>query len=285
MIESVETEPGKFGIRATVRRLGIHLDNFAIIGFATGDVARRDRLISVFQAGADLMFSPANAAEIIGPDRPNSIAAIRDFLDSVGPFWFPVEGADLAGILEREAAGANRSDACLSTWFIQQFFAGRSIQLHGEQRQGLVSPDYFRLGFILDWLGPHRADIRRRVDAFDASLASKLVQLRRAYEKNRHGLDWHLPDPKWEPSRPATFAWNGLVRGLVLEAKAFQYKRGDGVDLCHAIAGASFANFATLDKQWKRRVQNLPRPNQLAQVYYEPELDELVKDVEHAVVN
>jgi hypothetical protein len=213
MIESFEMEPGKFAIRATVRRLGIYLDNYAIIGFATGDVARRDRLIGVFQGGADLMFSPASAAEIIGPDRPNTIAAVRDFLDSVGPYWFPVEGTDLVGILEREAAGADRSDACLSTWFIQQFFAGRSIQIHGEQRQALVSPDYFRLGFILDWLGPHRADIRRRVDAFDVSLASKLVQLRRAYEQNRNGFDLHLPEPKWEPSpgqRPSLgTVWSG----------------------------------------------------------------------------
>ena len=49
------------------------------------------------------MFSPANAAEIVGPSQPNTIAAVRDFLDSVGPYWFPVEGADLVGILEREA--------------------------------------------------------------------------------------------------------------------------------------------------------------------------------------
>jgi hypothetical protein len=86
-------------------------------------------------------------------------------------------------------------------------------------------------------------------------------------------------------SRPATFAWNGLVRRLVLEAKAFRYEKGDSVDLCHAVASVAFANFATLDKQWKRRVQSLPRPNQLAQEYYATELDELVQDVAHAIAN
>jgi hypothetical protein len=37
MVETVETRPGTFGIQARVRRLGIYLDNFAIIEFATRD--------------------------------------------------------------------------------------------------------------------------------------------------------------------------------------------------------------------------------------------------------
>jgi hypothetical protein len=284
MVETLETEATKFGIRATVRQLGVYLDNFSIIEIARGDAARRDRLVHAFERGADLMFSAANAAEIIGPERPSTISAVRNFLDAVGPNWFPVEGLDIVGVLEREASGADRSTACLSTWFLQQFFASRSIHLHGEQRQGLVGPEYFQLGFVLDWLSSHRADIRRRVDAFEASLGAKLTQLRRAYERNLHAFDENLPDPEWDAARPATFAWNGLLRRLIVEAKAFRYKKGDAVDLCHAVVGVAYANFATLDKQWKRRVASLPQPNNLARVYYEPELDRLVEDVESAIV-
>jgi len=166
---------------------------------------------------------------------------------------------------------------------MQQFFAGRSIQLHGEQRQGLVDTNYFKLGFVLDWLGPHRSDLRVRTEVFQSKLASSLVRFRRAYEKKPRGFEVVLPEPTWDGARPANFAWIGLVRRLVLEAKQFQFKSGDALDLCHAVAGASFADFATLDRQWKRRVNSLPTPNGLAKVYYEPELDQLVEDVETAL--
>ena len=283
MLEAVQTEPGKLSIRATVRHVGVYLDNHSIISFAKGNGDRRARMIRAFERGADLMFSPTNAAEIIGPERQSSLDAVRAFLDAVGPHWFPVEGPDIVAVLGREAAGADRSDVCTSSWFLNQFFAGRNIQLHGEQRLEPVEPEFFRLGFVLDWLGPQRHDIRRRVAAFDANLGEKLSQLRRAYDHNRSGFDLHLPAPNWDTSRPATFAWNGLLRRLVLDAKAFRFKKGDGADFCHAVIGAAFANFATLDKQWKRRVLSLPKPNGLASVYYEPELDQLVADVENAV--
>jgi len=36
----------------------------------------------------------------------------------------------------------------------------------------------------------------------------------------------------------------------------------------------------TLDKQWKRLVENLPSHNRLAKVYYRPQVDELVNLLE-----
>jgi len=54
---------------------------------------------------------------------------------------------------------------------------------------------------------------------------------------------------------------------------------GDGIDFCQAVIGTAFSNFATLDKKWKRRIEMLP-PNNLARIYYDPELDALVDDIE-----
>lgn len=47
--------------------------------------------------------------------------------------------------------------------------------------------------------------------------------------------------------------------------------------------GSAFASVATLDKHWKRRIERLPKPNQLAHIYYEPELDTMVSDIEVGV--
>jgi hypothetical protein len=104
-----------------------------------------------------------------------------------------------------------------------------------------------------------------------------------AYEHNKARFGSVMPLPTYDANTPATFCWNGLIRLLILEGKAYQWKRGDSADFCHALLAASYAQFATLDKHWKRRIGLLPTPNSLAVVYYEPELERFVAEVEKAV--
>jgi hypothetical protein len=73
------------------------------------------------------------------------------------------------------------------------------------------------------------------------------------------------------------------MRGLISDS-GYQMKKGDGIDFCHAVMASAFANFATLDKQWKRRVESLPQPNRGTRIYYEPELGAMVDDIESALV-
>jgi len=47
---------------------------------------------------------------------------------------------------------------------------------------------------------------------------------------------------------------------------------------------SAYANFAALDKHWKRRIANLPKPNSLARIYYEPELALMIADVESGLL-
>lgn len=82
MLESFETAEGVF-TRATVGYVGVFLDNWAIIDLAKGDSTRRDRIIRAFNSGADLMFSPVSAMEVLGPSEESSIAPIKAFLDAI----------------------------------------------------------------------------------------------------------------------------------------------------------------------------------------------------------
>ncbi len=75
-----------------------------------------------------------------------------------------------------------------------------------------------------------------------------------------------------------TFACGNLIRTLIVESG--QLKKGDGLDFCHAVMASAFASVATLDKHWKRRVENLPKPNKLAHIYSKGELDTMVTDIE-----
>jgi len=177
MLETVSKSADNVTIRATVRAVGVYLDNHSLIDLAKGDPARRQAFLDCVHAGADLLFSPTNAAEIIGP-REGSLQALRSFLDDIGPNWFPIEGIDVVSVTDREAAGADRGSACMSSLFLRHFFAGRYIQLYGEQRLELVQREFFRLGFVLDWLVPQKADIRQAMSNFDRWTSSGSAALR-----------------------------------------------------------------------------------------------------------
>lgn len=59
----------------------------------------------------------------------------------------------------------------------------------------------------------------------------------------------------------------------------------DALDFCHAALAAAYGSLVALDRQWKRRVEDLPKPNGLAKVYYRPELDQLVDMLESLVTS
>ena len=103
------------------------------------------------------------------------------------------------------------------------------------------------------------------------------------YERDKPALDKAVPRLAYDRAAPTTFCWNNLIRRLVIDGKAYVWKKGDSADFCHALIGAAYGQFTMLDKQWKQRVESLPKPNSLAKVCYEPELDRFVDDVEAAV--
>jgi hypothetical protein len=129
-------------------------------------------------------------------------------------------------------------------------------------------------------MGQRRERMMENADALDKVLFETVEALRVKYEADPMSIDRHLPPLTWNPRLPATFVWTHIIRGLVREAKSHPLKRGDGRDLCHAVVGAAYGSFTALDKQWKRRIEALPKPNGLARIYYAPELDQLVAHLE-----
>jgi hypothetical protein len=281
VIEVVEKHSETVTFRVTARKAGVYLDNWAVVALAKDRGDLRDRFLQSLRNGADLLFSETNASEIVGPTGA-SHDAVRDFLTAIGPYWMPVAGTGIVKVMEREAAGDGR-ESCIDHSLLQRFYAGRSIQLYGEQRLDFTPPGFFDLGFFLDWLVPRRAEIVRSYDHFDVTLRAQLRELRRGYEQNKSRFESVLPSPVYDATAPLTFCWNGVIRLLVLEGKAYQWKRGDSADFFHALLAASYSQVATLDKQWKRRIEALPKPNSLASIYYQPELTQFVKAVEAAV--
>lgn len=264
-----------FSFNTSVRGLAIYLDNFAIIGLAKGDSSRRRRFVSALRAKGDLLFSVSNAADLSGL-QGNSRTMVGDFLDELGPHWFPVE-LNPADVLEREKKLEPSGASCLCARFLKDYFVARLRDCHGLIN---LSDDFFRLSAVLDWVGPQRPSIARGLANLDAALVNRIKQHRATSEKDAAWLDRTFPILPFNPLMPATFTYVNLVRTLIVESRSHGVKKGDGLDFCHAVIGSAFASVAALDKHWKRRLETMPKPNKLAPIYYANELDQMVGDIE-----
>ena len=264
---------------ATVSGLAIYLDNFSLICLAKDDPSRRKRFVDALRNSGDLLFSVTNAAELAGP-KGRSLDAVRTFLDELGPHWFPVE-LDPLVVVNRELAGEGPAKSCISTDFLKQYFTYRVTGYSPKSGKVIeLSDHFFRLGAVVDWVGPQHESIRKGAATFDAALIDRINGYRAKFERDSPWLDRRFPALPFNASQPATFTYVNLVRTLIVEAKAYRLKKGDGLDFCHAVMASAFASVATLDKHWKRRVEGLPKPNRLAGIYYQQELDKMVTDIE-----
>lgn len=260
-------------------RFGVYLDNDSLIRLAKRDLSRRERFVKALQRGGTLLFSMTNAAEVAGP-KGSSANAVRAFLDSIGPYWIPLH-MDPWTVVEREKA-----DILFQTpvpeWFMESYVRERMSQ--GDKKVvDLSSEAFFRLSAVMDWVQGDWNEIKKEADRMDLELKEWISQRRVEYEKDPAFLDRMWPPVYFDVSRPATFVMNHLLRMLIVEAKAYQFKDHDARDFCHAVLAASYGSIATLDKQWKRRVENLPKPNHLAKMYYSEEIDQLVDMLEMLV--
>lgn len=274
----VTSEGGKLEVVAETKGYGIYLDNDSLIDLAKGQASRRGRFVNILRAKATLLFSWANAIEVAGPQGA-SADAVRVFLDSIGPHWIPLQ-LNPWKVMKREQAGL-AGEAAVSTTFMNAYFQRRAYDMTQEGRVlDLTSESFFRLGAVVDWVHEHRDRIRADADKIDNEFRALLEKRRADYEQTPTSLDAFLPPCQFDERFPATFVLVHLQRLLIREAKGYKFKPHDGLDLCHAAIASAYGSVVTLDKQWKRRIEALPTPNQLARTYYRNELDQLLDAME-----
>jgi hypothetical protein len=259
-------------ITASVAGLTVYLDNWAVIELAKHNPERRRRFVNAVRSGIDLLFSVTNVSELIGP-KGKSFDAVQSFLNEIGPFWVPVE-LNPFKVIERERKGLG-AESCVAEDFMREYVRERTRSyLKGSGPIIDVSDDFFRLGAVMDWIS--QADVLRlRSAEFDDVL--RKIRTR----TNPPWLDRSFRE--FNPSARTTFTCFNLLKTLIVESKQYAIKKGDGLDFCHASIASAFASFAALDKNWKRRVDDMPKPNRLARTYYGPELDSMVGDMEYAL--
>jgi len=276
---SFSSKDGNPVCEARLRGVGVYLDNDSLIELAKDAGPRRAKFVHALTRGGTLLFSYANVIEIAGPQGSSAIA-VRDLLSEVGANWIPLQ-LNPWTVTERERnLGPER--APVSENFLLGFYKERATDLSrdGDRILDLSSDSFFRLDAVLEWVQERRDSIRETAEMIDTELRTRLRELRQEFDRDNAVLDRKYPSMVFDARWPGTFVFFHLMRTLVREAKAFQFKDHDSLDLCHAVLAAAYGNLVTLDKQWKRRVELLPKPNQVAKVYYRPEVDELVDELE-----
>jgi hypothetical protein len=267
---------------ANLHGAAVYLDNFAIKALAKGDPSRRRKFVDAIHRGAELLFSVANAVELSGP-KDKSFDIIKAFLNELGAHWFPVE-LNVLEVVKREAQGAGPSRSCVSVDFMRDCVkVFLTEDLPGSGRVVNLSEDFFRLGPVMDWVASQRDSITRGKAQFDEALRTRIRMQCAKRKVDPEWMEQNYPVFPFVKSHPANFVLINLNRTLILEASSHRLKKGDGIDFSHAVMASAFANFGALDKHWKRRLDGLPKPNDVARIYYEPELDHMVDDIETAL--
>lgn len=267
---------GLLNLAASIEGTAVYLDNFAISSLASGEAALRKRFVAAINGGADLIFSVAHAIEL-----PNS-TTVKAFLDELGDRWYPIEMV-IQKVLDREDAGQPADRCCFDEEFLKAYFANSTCDyVPGSQKVIDLSAGAFRLSAFIDWLEPRRQHHIAACRALDDVLKDGIGRLRAKAKRQPMWLNAVFPQFSFNPSRRVRFAYVNLFRDLILD-RGYQLKKGDGVDFGHAVMASALASYATLDKEWKRRVESLPNPNKVPRIFYEPQIPEMITAIETQV--
>jgi hypothetical protein len=265
----------RYRLTGEVRGIAVYLDNFAIIRIAQGPQNRRDRFLKCLSDGsADLLFSVANTIDLVGSNKK-----VKGFLKQIANHWFPVD-LSVNDVCKREEQGLTGADTFSAMDFAQMVFAAQVQPNLASGEITHISPDLFAPDKFIEWLELHKDRIRKDRSALDETLFRRVKEYRSHQKLDSSWVEDSFPEfVRFRRDKPAMFAYENIIRGFVID-RGTQPKKGDGLDLSHAVLGSAFASFAALDGQWKKRIESLPKPNGLAKIYSEHELDQMVPDIE-----
>jgi hypothetical protein len=189
-------------------------------------------------------------------------------------------GMNVYKVMEKEK-GRSADSPAFAAAFLKGYFQSR-LQQVSDTTEGLleVSNDsFFRLGSVVRWIQNDRHHMRQQATAIDGMFRDLLGK------RVTQGRNGNLPKelvalPDYSVQHAARFAFFQLQRVIWNEARSYHLKGNDGIDFCHAVVACSYGSIITLDKHWKRRVGEIPKPHSLARTFYRAELDDLVHEFE-----
>jgi hypothetical protein len=137
--------------------------------------------------------------------------------------------------------GESPEKACIDENFFKSYVADQ-LRPHtsGCGKVLELSDNFFRLGPILERVGPQRESISRTSAKFDEFLKNKMSVVRDRCKRDLALFDQKFPLISFNAARPACFVYFNLLRAMAVEANSL--KKGDGMDFCHAVIACAFSS-------------------------------------------
>ena len=248
----------------------IYLDHWALRRLSENHVFG-DRFLSAFKHRGTVMFSVMNAAEIARDLSSQRAHEIRDFLEKLGPHWFPMT-IDPLRIINAEETGKTPDGLapCASGEFLKDPHFARRLAT------GPVS-----LACVVDLVYGPGGDDLRRVTAENMNQLWKAFEGHRdKYAKNQKSLANKFPLREFDATKPMLGIYHGLARYTIKDT--FPLNVNHMRDLFHAMVSVHSAEMVTLDAHWVGQVGKLKLPSDFVHVYKEAELTQFLADLEAA---
>ncbi len=239
----------------------VYLDQWAI-----SNIARQERLRQRFLKTLDrhgtLMFSWANAAEIVGLPE-DSRWRLHQFIEHVGEHWFPLEVTP--ELVRSREGGSGANSPCFDEDLVRQY----APQVPTGER--------FTLARLVQLAGDARNAARAELAACKAEFVKQLSE-QRALEKASPGRAARMfASEPFDPRRPTRFVLHAVYRELIADP-AWTITEDDVVNLLHAIVAGAYCDFLVLDRNWFQRVSSWPVPRYRVHLYSEPTLEQFLDD-------
>lgn len=216
----------------------------------------RNRFLAAFQMRGTLLFSVVHLAELAG-NKGESVAAIRSFLEAIGPHWM-VTSVDPFKVSTLEAAWKPGDKAP----YVGDFFFKQGDFLK-RLCNGPVS-----LAHLVDMLTEKDIEaITTDLPKSCATMAQSITQFRKAYKKDPAILNKTFPAQQFNARYPMRFVVCGLMRSFVTDR--FRINDAHIRDFFHTAVPLAHSHIVLLDKHWYAQAAKLKLSQQFVRIYKE----------------
>jgi hypothetical protein len=224
----------------------IYLDHWALRLFAAERQQLGNNLLCELDRHGTLLVSVMNIREIAG-NTGQSAAELRDFLDAIGPRWFPISISPNEVAEQEERFTPRENSPALGVAIVQDDHFRRLLASGNLSLSSVVDPTRGEAGATLIDEGDPR----------EAFVVAQVGRWRSEYASRRSVLDESWPALRPDGERLTKAIYHAVV-GLCI-TESFEFSRRDVRDLLHAVVPSAYADFILLDPNWAAQLEKVKR--------------------------
>ncbi len=198
MIRVSEPSPDSFIVEASLERPpSIYLDHDSFDELVRRDPLR-DRFLNAFRSKGTLLFSWTHVLDLSSA-QGRTADLLRSFLESIGPFWIPLEMNPFQMLRKEHGIGAENSSPCVSETLLRAYYP----YIHGGP---------LTLAKIIDLNATDRDAVQHELARLKTEITAMIERWRAEYVADPARLDRMFPRLPFDAAKPGTFVFRELGR-------------------------------------------------------------------------